>query len=58
MRKPTEVEHVKTAAEVKLAAYNSKMAALFAERDTHPVDTPERSAVVERIYALWAAEDF
>jgi hypothetical protein len=42
--------------EQKRASYNSKMAALFSERDIHPVDSPERTAAVERILALWYAE--
>ncbi len=56
MGEPTEVEQVKTAADVKPAAYNIHMAELFAERDKHPVDSPERTAVVERIYTLWMNE--
>jgi hypothetical protein len=38
------------------AAYNDKMASLFAERNTHPVDSVERSAVARRILSLWVAE--
>jgi hypothetical protein len=43
-------------AEQKIAAYHKKMAALFAKRDTHPVDSPERTAVAEKILTLWVEE--
>ena len=56
MREPTEGQRIKTVVDQKLAAYNRKMSALFAERDKYPVDSPERSAVVERIYGLWMDE--
>jgi len=52
----TEVEQIKAAAEAKLACYNSKMTALFVERDKHPPDSPERTEVAERILALWVTE--
>jgi hypothetical protein len=32
------------------------MKVLFAERDSHPLDSPRRDAVVLRIMALWVAE--
>ncbi len=38
------------------AIYNSDMAALFSERNTHPVDSPEREAMAEKILALWVSE--
>ncbi len=41
---------------LKWAAYNAAMAVLFAERDTHPVGSPERTAVTERILTLWWVE--
>jgi hypothetical protein len=56
MPEQDNTEQAETAAEQKLAAYNARMAALFAERDTHPVDSPERTEVAERILALWVAE--
>ena len=40
----------------KLAAYNGAMAALFAERDNFPLDSPQRDAAVEKIMKLWVAE--
>lgn len=46
----------KTATEQKWVAYNSQMAALFAERDKFPVHSPERTAVAQRILALWISE--
>ena len=49
-------EQIKIATEAKWAAYNEKMVVLFAERDEHPMDSPERDAAVERIMALWVAE--
>ena len=49
-------EQIKLATEAKWAAYNEKMVALFAERDEHPMASPERDAAVERIMALWVAE--
>jgi len=51
-----ETDKIRLAAEQKWAAYNSKMAALFMERDQHPVDSPEREAVAQRILELWASE--
>lgn len=56
MPEPNRSEQVKTAAEQKWASYNQKMAALFVERDRHPVDSPERTAAAEEILALWVAE--
>jgi hypothetical protein len=49
-------ELIKVAAEAKWAVYNEKMVVLFAERDEHPMASPERDAAVERIMALWVAE--
>jgi hypothetical protein len=49
-------EQIRIAGEAKWAAYNEKMVALFAERDQHPMDSPERDAAVEKIMALWVAE--
>jgi hypothetical protein len=40
-------------ADEKWTAYNTKMAVLFAERDTHPVNSPARLVAAERILALW-----
>ena len=48
-----EAEVNATATEKKWAAYNLQMVELFAERDSHPVDSPEHTAVAERILALW-----
>jgi hypothetical protein len=56
MVEPIDGEHVKVATEDKWAAYNEKMEILFAERDLHPLESPERDAVVEKIMALWVAE--
>jgi hypothetical protein len=56
MADPESPEQAQLAAEAKWAAYNQKMATLFAQRDTHPMDSPERDAVVEKIMALWVAE--
>ena len=52
----TEAQQTRTAAEHKLVAYNNKMVTLFVERNTHQIDSPERTAVVERIVALWWSE--
>jgi hypothetical protein len=49
-------EQLKLAAEAKWASYNQRMAVLFAERDKHALDSPERDAAVEKIMALWVAE--
>jgi hypothetical protein len=49
-------ELVNTAAELKTARYNAKMADLFIKRDKYPVDSPEREAAAEAILALWVAE--
>jgi hypothetical protein len=56
MRKPIKGQMEIAAAEQKLAAYNSKMTALFEERNNHVMDSPERQAAAEAILALWAAE--
>ena len=53
MSKPIETELPKAIAEPKWAAYNYNMVTLFVERDKHPVDSPERQIVAERILALW-----
>jgi hypothetical protein len=53
---PTEAERIKSPDEKRWAEYNARMADLFAERNKHPVQSAERSAVAERILALWAAE--
>lgn len=45
-----------TVADGKWTAYNRKMAVLFAERDTHPVNSAERHVAAERILALWVTE--
>ena len=49
-------DQITLAAEQKWAAYNSKMATLFADRDKYPVDSPEREAAAKAILALWVAE--
>jgi hypothetical protein len=51
-----QVEAIETAASQKWAAYNSRMADLFAERDRHPVNSPEREAAAKAVLALWVAE--
>jgi hypothetical protein len=56
MPEPDDFELIKTAAEHNWASYNQKMAALFVERDRHPVDSPERTTAAEEILALWVAE--
>jgi len=53
---PTEAEQTKSPDEKRRADYNARMAELFAERDKHPVESVERTAVAERILALWDAE--
>jgi hypothetical protein len=53
---PNAAELANTAAELKTARYNEKMAALFTERNYHDVDSPEREAAAEAILALWVAE--
>jgi hypothetical protein len=49
-------DQIELTPEQKWAAYNSKMTALFAERDKYPVDSPEREAAAEAILAHWVAE--
>jgi hypothetical protein len=49
-------DQITLAAEQKWAAYNSKMATLFRERNKYPVDSPEREAAAKAILALWVAE--
>ena len=56
MPEPNAAELAKTAVEQKTAAYNRKMAGLFAERNKHAVNSPEREAAAEAILALWVAE--
>ena len=56
MSKDIEPDQIKLAAEQKWAAYNRKMADLFAERDKYPVDSPEREGAAKAILALWVAE--
>ena len=51
-----EFDQIMLAAEQKWAAYNRKMADLFAERDKYPVDSPEREGAAKAILALWGAE--
>jgi hypothetical protein len=51
-----EADPIKLAAEQKWAAYNLKMADLFAERDKYPMDSAEREAAAKAILALWVAE--
>ena len=54
-RNKNETDQLITAVQ-RWAAYNAKMARLFVERDKYPVDSPERTTVVERILALWWSE--
>ena len=49
-------DQIELTPEQKWAAYNSKMTALFAERDKYPVDSPEREAAAKAILALWVAD--
>ena len=56
MPEPNETAQSRTATEPKWAAYNYNMVTLFVERDKHPVDSPERQIVAERILALWITE--
>jgi len=56
MPESESAEQAKLAAEAKWVAYNQKMATLFAERDTFPMDTPKRDAAVQKIMALWVAK--
>jgi len=54
--KPKNAEQTKTATEPKWVEYNYRMATLFVERDKHPVNSPERQIVAEKILALWITE--
>ena len=56
MPEPNDTEQIRKATEQKWAAYNGAMQRLFAERDTHHLDSPERTASAEKILALWYAE--
>lgn len=57
MTDPTSAtEQTETSAEQKWVTYNAKMADLFAERDKHPMESPERETTVEAILSLWVAE--
>jgi len=56
MSEPNDTDQIRKAAEQKWAGYNSAMRRLFAERNTHPMDSPERTASAEKILALWYAE--
>ena len=56
MPEENEPDQIKLTAEQNWAAYNRKMAELFAERDKYPVDSPEREAAAKAILALWIAE--
>jgi hypothetical protein len=53
---PKEAYEFETADAPKLTAYNHAIITLFLERDTHAVDSPERTEVAERILAVWIAE--
>jgi len=53
---PNDTEQIKEATEQKWAAYNNAVQRLFAERNTHSMDSPERSASAEKILDLWYAE--
>ena len=56
MAEQNEPDQIKLTAEQKWAAYNRKMADLFAERDKYPMDSPEREAAAKAILVLWVAE--
>ena len=56
MSEPNDTEQIRTATEQKWAAFNNAVQRLFAERNTHPMDSPERTASAEKILALWYAE--
>ena len=56
MSKDIEPDQIMLAAEQNWAAYNRKMADLFAERTKYPVDSPEREAAAKAILALWVTE--
>ena len=56
MPEENESDQIKLTAEQKWAAYNRKMADLFAERDKYPMDSPEREAAAKAILVLWVAE--
>ena len=56
MPEPIEENKIKIAPEEVWAAYNLKMAALFTERNKHPMDSPEREAAAQAILALWVAQ--
>ena len=49
-------DQIELTSEQKWAAYNSKMTALFADRDKYPVDSPGREAAANAILAHWVAE--
>ncbi|MGA2171334.1 MAG: hypothetical protein ABSG62_24380 [Terracidiphilus sp.] len=49
-------EQSKTVSGERREVYNKKVAALFAERDKHPMEPPGRDAAVQRIMGLWVAE--
>ena len=48
LHEANEPGQIKLTAEQKWAAYNMKMADLFAERDKYPVDSPERETAAKR----------
>ena len=56
MTERNETEEIKSSGDLKLAAYNTRMAELFGERDKYPVDSPERTAAAEKILAHWWTE--
>jgi hypothetical protein len=56
MPAPDTAGIAKTPAEQKIAAYNTKMADLFEERNKHALDSSERRGVAEAILALRVAE--
>lgn len=56
MPEPNYAEQSSNDTEQKWAGYNGAMRRLFAERDTHPIDSPERTAVAEKIRTLWVSE--
>jgi hypothetical protein len=53
MSEPRDTEQIRLATDQNWAAYNRKMADLFTERNACALDSPERTAVAERILALW-----
>ena len=56
MPESNDADQITTATDQRWLAYNRTMADLFKERDTHPLDSAERTTVAERILALWVKD--